>query len=81
MAKQLSTMEKLTKLLDKAGKLLRGPYKTVSGAVIAAVIGGVLKLTEITETFPPPADLIGNIIIFAAVLFIVVDLCKGGLLD
>jgi hypothetical protein len=44
MAKQQNTLDKLTKLMDKAGKLLRGPYKTVSGAVIAAVIGGVLKL-------------------------------------
>ena len=80
MAKS-TTLDKLAKVMDKAARLLRGPYKTVSGAVAAAVFGAVLKLTEITKTFPAPADLIGNIIIFAAVLFIVVDLCRGGLLD
>lgn len=81
MAKQENTLDKLAKLMDRAAKLLKGPYKAVSGAVLAALFGAILKLTEITKTFPPPADLIGNIIIFAAVLFIAVDLCRGGLLD
>jgi hypothetical protein len=81
MAKQENTLDKLAKVLDRAAKLLRGPYKTVSGAVLAALFGAILKLSEITKTFPPPADLVGNIIIFAAVLFIAVDLCRGGLLD
>ena len=44
-------------------------------------MGGILKLGEITKTFPPPADLLGNVIIFAAVLFVVADVCKGGLFD
>ncbi|RLI98283.1 MAG: hypothetical protein DRO99_01130 [Candidatus Aenigmatarchaeota archaeon] len=79
--KSESSIDKLSKLFDKAAKLLRGPYKTVSGAVIAAVIGSMLKLTEVTKTFPPPADLLGNVIIFIAVLAVVIDLCRGGLLD
>jgi hypothetical protein len=81
MAKKENTLDKIAKVMDKAARLLKGPYKTVSGAVIAALFGAILKLTEVTKTFPPPADLIGNIIIFAAVLFIAVDLCRGGLLD
>jgi hypothetical protein len=81
MAKKKSTIEKVANLFDKAARLLRGPYRAVSGAVIAAVIGGLLKLTEVTQTFPPPADMLGNIIIFIAVLAVVIDLCKGGLLD
>ena len=81
MAKQKSTLGKVANVLDKATKLLKSPYKTVSGAVIAAVIGGLLKLTEVTKTFPPPADLMGNVIIFIAVLVVVIDLCRGGLLD
>lgn len=81
MAKQENTLDKLAKVLDRAARLLKGPYKKVSGAVVAALLGAILKLTQITETFPPPADLIGNVIIFAAVLFIAVDLCRGGLLD
>lgn len=80
MAKS-TTLDKLAKVLNSAAKLLKGPYKTVSGAVVAALFGAILKLTAITETFPPPVDLIGNIIIFAAVLFIAVDPCRGGLLD
>ena len=81
MAAKKSTIDKVANLMDKATRLLKGPYKAVSGAVIAAVIGGLLKLTEVTKTFPPPADLMGNIIIFIAVLVVVIDLCKGGLLD
>ena len=81
MAKKKSTLDRVANLFDKAAKLLKGPYKAVSGAVIAAVLGGILKLTEVTKTFPPPADMLGNIIIFIAVLAVVIDLCKGGLLD
>lgn len=80
MAKS-TTLDKLAKVLNNAAKLLKGPYKAASGAVIAALFGAILKLTVITETFPPPADLIGNIIIFAAVLFIALDIARGGLLD
>ena len=81
MARKKSALEKVANVLDKAARLLRGPYKAVSGAVIAAVIGGLLKLTEVTKTFPPPADMMGNVIIFIAVLVVVIDLCSGGLLD
>lgn len=35
MAKS-TTLDKLAKVLNSAAKLLRGPYKTVSGAVVAA---------------------------------------------
>ena len=76
-----STLDNISNLFDKATKLFKSPYKAVSGAVIAAVIGGLFKLTEITKTFPPPADLMGNVIIFIAVLIVIVDLCRGGLLD
>ena len=81
MAEKKSVLDKIIDMLDKTSKLFKGPYKTVSGAVVAAAIGGLLKLTEVTETFPPPADTLGNIIIFVAVLAFVIDLCKGGLFD
>ena len=66
--------------MEASAKLLRTD-KAVSGAVITALLGSILKLGEITQTFAPPADLLGNIIIFAAVLFVVADICKGGLFD
>ncbi len=62
-------------------KVVKGPYRVTSGAVVAAVIGGLIKLGEITHTFPQPADVIANVIIFIAVLFVVADICKGGLFD
>jgi hypothetical protein len=80
MAKKRSVLDQISRFLEASAKVLRTD-KAVSGAVITALIGGVLKLGEITQTFPPPADLLGNIIIFAAVLFIVADVCKGGLFD
>lgn len=70
----------LADLLERTSALLRG-YKVAAGAVVAAAIGGLLKLTEVTKTFPPPADLLGNVIIFFAVLFFVADIAKGGLYD
>ncbi len=80
MAKKRSALDQISRFLEASAKVLRSE-RAVTGAVITAVIGGVLKLGEISRTFPPPADMIGNIIIFAAVLFIVADVCKGGLFD
>jgi hypothetical protein len=80
MATKRSLLDQISRFLESSAKVLRAE-KSVSGAVITALIGGILKLGEISATFPPPADLIGNVIIFAAVLFIVADACKGGLFD
>lgn len=79
MAKK-SLWDKFSEVLDKSSELMKG-NKVAAGAVIAAALGGLLKLTEVTRTFPPPADLLGNIVIFFAVLFFVADLAKGGLYD
>lgn len=57
------------------------PTKLAKVGVVAAIFGALLKLTEVTQTFPAPADMIGNVIIFIAVLVIVADIAKGGLLD
>lgn len=73
-------LDKLADILSSSEKVLRGRM-TTSGAVVAALFGGVLKLTEVTKTFPAPADLFGNVIIFIAVLIIVTDICRGGLFD
>ena len=81
MAKRKSTLDKISDIFTKAGKLLKGPHKVASGAVIAAALGALLKLSEITKTFPPPSDMFGNIIIFIAVLLFIVDIAKGGLYD
>ena len=62
-------------------KVVKGPYRVTTGAVVAAIIGGLIKLGDITHTFPQPADTLANVIIFIAVLFVVADICKGGLFD
>ena len=80
-AKQKNTLDKVSDILTKAGKLLKGPHRVASGALVAAALGALLKLTEVTETFPPPSDMIGNLIIFIAVLLFVFDIAKGGLYD
>jgi len=74
-------LDKISDILTKAGRLIKGPHKVASGAVIAACIGGLFKLMEITKTWPPPADMIGNLIIFAAVIMFVFDVARGGLYD
>lgn len=74
-------LEQISDLFGKAAKLLKGPHKVASGAMVAAALGALLKLTAVTETFPYPADILGNVIIFGAVLFFVADIAKGGLYD
>jgi len=75
-----SRIDRFLDIIDGTTKFLRS-RKVASGALVAAIFGALLKLTEITKTFPPPADTLGNVIIFAAVLAVVVDICKGGLFD
>ncbi len=78
--KRKSRLDRFLDIVDSTAKFLRS-RKMASGALVAAVFGALLKLTEITKTFPPPADTLGNVIIFAAVLAVIVDICKGGLFD
>ena len=81
MAKKEKTLlDKVGDILESAGKLAKAK-KITSGALVGALFGGVLKLSEITQTFPQPADLAGNVIIFFAVLIIAADISRGGLLD
>ncbi len=76
-----TTLDKIAKILDRAAKLLKGPYKVASAGVVTGVIGGLIKLQVLTKTFPEPFDVVGNVIIFVAVLMVVADLARGGLLD
>jgi hypothetical protein len=75
-----SALDKVGDLLENAAKVVK-TRKTTAGALMAAVLGGMIKLTVLTETFPQPFDVVGNVIIFAAVLMVVIDLCRGGLED
>ena len=56
-------------------------HKPAAAGVVAAIFGGILKLLEVTKTFPYPSDLIGNVIIFAGVILIIYDISRGGLYD
>lgn len=38
-------------------------------------------LVLVLQTFLAPFDVAGNVIIFAAVLLVVIDVCRGGLED
>ena len=77
----MATKKKDTTVWKEIIKAAKGPYRATTGAVVAAIIGGLIKLLEVTKTFPQPADVIANVIIFIAVLFVVADICKGGLFD
>ncbi len=76
-----SFLDKVSRFLESLAKAMKGPHKVASGAVVAAIFGGLMKATTLTETFPHPADTVGNIILFLAVLVIVADIAKGGLYD
>jgi hypothetical protein len=68
-------------MAKKTGEAKSTAYRVTTGAVVAAIIGGIVKVGELTKTFPQPADTIANAILFVAVLFIVADICKGGMFD
>ncbi len=74
-------LDRISDVLTKAGRLLRGPHKIASGAVVAAIMGGLIKATALTQTFPEPWDTAGNAILFIAIIVIVIDIAKGGLYD
>lgn len=56
-------------------------YPAAAVGVVAAVIGGLIKATVLTETFPKPYDGYANVALFLAVLLIVYDIARGGLYD
>lgn len=56
-------------------------YPIAAAGVVAAVIGGMLKATVLTQTFPQPYDLYGNVVLFLGLLLIVYDIARGGLYD
>lgn len=56
-------------------------YPVAAAGVVAAIIGGMLKATALTQTFPKPWDLYGNVILFLGLLLIVFDIMRGGLYD
>jgi len=77
----MAAKKKDTTIWKEIVKVVKGPYRVTTGAVVAAILGGLIKLTDVTKTFPKEADVIANVIIFIAVLFVVADICKGGLFD
>ena len=81
MAGKKSALDRIADALQKAAKVIKGPNKVASGAVIAAVLGGLLKATALTQTFPEPWDTLGNVILFIAIILVVIDIAKGGLYD
>lgn len=56
-------------------------YPIAAAGVVAAVIGGLLKASALTQTFPEPWNLYGNVVLFLGLLLIVFDIAKGGLYD
>lgn len=62
-------------------KATKPTYKLAKAGTVAAIVGAILKLTAVTNTFPYPADIFANVIIFCAIIGIAIDFAKGGLLD
>ncbi len=56
-------------------------YRLAKAGTVAAIVGGIIKLTAVTNTFPYPSDLIANVIIFCAIIGIAIDFAKGGIMD
>jgi hypothetical protein len=81
MAKRKDIITRIADMLTSLGKTLKSTPKATSGAVVAAIMGGLLKATALTQTFPDPFDTLGNVILFVAVLLVALDIAKGGLFD
>ncbi len=50
--------------------------RTIKVGVVAAILGAIIQLSDVAKGFPSPLDLIGNIIVFCAVILVVADLVK-----
>jgi hypothetical protein len=73
-------LDKITDILTNLNKL-RKPHRLATAGVVAAIVGGLIKSTVFTRTFPEPWDILGNAILFSAMIMIVFDFLRGGLLD
>jgi hypothetical protein len=73
-------MKKIDSIINKIKKLQK-PHKMAAVGVVAAIIGGLIKATALTQSFPEPYDSWGNLILFAALLLIIADIAIGGLYD
>ena len=62
-------------------KYTRPYYRLAKAGTVAAIVGAILKLTAVTGTFPYPADVLANVIIFCAIIGIAIDFAKGGIMD
>lgn len=78
--KDKDILDKVIEVLNKVNKV-RKPYRLASAGVVAAVLGTLLKATALTQNFPEPYDTLGNFVLFIAILLIVADIARGGLLD
>lgn len=78
--KKESILDQIERIVTKTGKIT-GSHKLAKAGVVAAIFGVLIKATALTQTFPQPFDLLGNLILFIAILIIVFDIAKGGLLD
>jgi hypothetical protein len=71
-------------ILDKIVDAFLGEkrdHKLAKVGVVSAMFGALLKAIVLTETFPKPWDVYGNLILYVAVLLVVADIAQGGLMD
>lgn len=71
---------KCRRCFNWAGKN-RKKYPMAAAGVVAAIVGGLLKATVLTQTFPKPWDVYANAAIFLGLLLVVYDIARGGLYD
>lgn len=73
-------IDKMIKALQEANKL-RKPYRLATAGMVSAIIAGLLKAQSLTATFPEPWGTYANVILFAAIVAMAIDLMLAGLAD
>ena len=57
-------------LTRSTGSSLDRIYKTAKVGIVTALVGGIFKAMALTNTFPPPFDTLGNVVLFVSFLMI-----------
>ena len=78
--KEEDFLDKIVRALTAVNDM-RKPHKLATAGVVTALVGGLIKATAFTQTFPAPWDVFGNVILFLALILLVIDFIKGGIMD
>jgi len=70
-------LDKILKILIKKQKRKVGKKPLATVGIVTAVLGALIRAATLTKTFPNEWEIVGNLILFIAVLIIIVAIVRS----